>query len=149
MKREDMLAKIEAAFPARRTGDFSALQAIVTEDAAFSFAGEQSLLAALPGSGGVGVHLAARQLFDTIEMRSLERLQAVAEDNRVAILWRATLVLPEGPVRNPDVRPVGVRQFRQDLQGHAIPRHRQAHRGDAVAAMAQDRSARNRTASTR
>jgi len=96
MQREDMLAKVEAAYQARKTGDFSTLQAIVTEDAAFSFAGEQSLQAALPGSGGVGVHLAARQLFDSIEMRSLERLQAVAEDNRVAILWRATLVPPGG-----------------------------------------------------
>ena len=94
MQRDDMLAKVEAAYRARRTGDFSALQTIVTEDAAFSFAGEQSLQAALPGSGGVSVHLAARQLFDTIEMRELERLQAVAEDNRIAILWRATLVPP-------------------------------------------------------
>ena len=50
MQREDMLAKVEAAYQARRTGDFTALGAVVCEDAAFSFAGEQSLLAALPGS---------------------------------------------------------------------------------------------------
>jgi ketosteroid isomerase-like protein len=96
MQREDMLAKVEAAYEARRTGDFAKLEAVVAEDAAFSFAGEQSLLAAVPGSGGVGVHRAARELFDTIEMRELERLQAVAEDNRVAILWKTTLVPPGG-----------------------------------------------------
>ena len=96
MQRDDMLAKVEAAYQARRTGDFSALQEIVAEDAAFSFAGEQSLLAAVPGSGGVGVHQAARALYDTIEMRDLERVEAVAEGNQVAILWRTTLVPPEG-----------------------------------------------------
>lgn len=96
MRREDMLAKVEAAYQARRTGDFSALAEIVANDAAFSFAGEQSLLAAVPASGAGGVHQAARELFDTIEMRELERVQAVAEDNRVAILWRTTLVPPGG-----------------------------------------------------
>ena len=96
MQREDMLAKVEAAYRARRSGDFSQMEEIVAKDAAFSFAGEQSLLAAVPGSGGVGIQQAARELFDTIEMRELERVQAVAEDNRVAILWRTTLVPPGG-----------------------------------------------------
>lgn len=96
MQRDDMLAKVEAAYQARRTGDFSKLREIVSEDAAFSYAGEQSLLAAVPGSGGAGVHQVARELFETIEMRELERLEAVAEGNQVAILWRTTLVPPEG-----------------------------------------------------
>ncbi len=96
MQREDMLTKVEAAYEARRTGDFTKLETIVAENAAFSFAGEQSLLAAVPGSGGVGIQRAARELFDTIEMRELERVQAVAEGNRVAILWRTTLVPPGG-----------------------------------------------------
>ena len=96
MHRDDMRAKVHAAYQARRTGDFSTLQTIVAENAAFAFAGEQSLQAALPGSGGVSVHLAAKQLFDTIEMRDLEPMQVVAEDNRIAILWRTTLVPPGG-----------------------------------------------------
>jgi ketosteroid isomerase-like protein len=96
MLREDMLAKVEAAYQARRTGDFAALEAVVSPNAAFSFAGDQSLLSALPGSGGVGVHQAARELFDRIEIRDLERVEAVAEGNRVAILWRTTLVPPQG-----------------------------------------------------
>jgi ketosteroid isomerase-like protein len=95
MQREDMLAKVEAAYRARRTGDFSALEEVVASDAAFSYAGEQSLLAALPASSAGGVHQAARELFETVEMRDLERLQAVAEDNRIAILWRTTLA-PKG-----------------------------------------------------
>ena len=95
MQRDDMLAKVDAAYQARRTGDFATLEKVVCPDAAFSFAGEQSLLAALPGSIG-GVHQAARELFDTVEIRELERVDALAEENRVAILWNATVVAPGG-----------------------------------------------------
>jgi ketosteroid isomerase-like protein len=96
MQREDMLAKVEAAYRARRTGDFAALEEIVAPDAAFSFAGEQSLLAGLPGSNNAGVRQAARELFERVELRELERVEAVAEGNRVAILWNATVSAPGG-----------------------------------------------------
>ena len=96
MQREDMLAKVEAAYEARRTGDFAALEEIVAPDAEFSYGGEQSFLASVPASGAGNVHQAARELFETIEIRELERVKAVAEDNRVAILWKTTLVTPGG-----------------------------------------------------
>jgi ketosteroid isomerase-like protein len=96
MQREDMLTKVEAAYQARRTGDFSALEAIVCPDAVFSYGGEQSLLASVPASGAGNVHEAARELFETIEIRSLDRVQAVAEGDRVAILWNTTLATPGG-----------------------------------------------------
>ena len=96
MQREDMLAKVEAAYHGRRTGDFSKFGEILAEDAAFTFAGDQSLLSVVPGSGGVGAHRTAQELFDKLEMRSLDRLDAVAEGNRVAILWQTTLVPPGG-----------------------------------------------------
>jgi ketosteroid isomerase-like protein len=94
MQREDMLAKVEAAYQARRSGDLSTLSEIVAADAAFSFAGEESLMAGMPATGGVGVHRAAKELFETIELRELHRLEAVVEDNRVAILWRTTAAVP-------------------------------------------------------
>jgi ketosteroid isomerase-like protein len=96
MQREDMLAKVEAAYHGRRTGDFSRFGEILNEDCAFTFAGDQSLLAVVPGSGGVGAHQTARELFERLEMRDLEQLDAVAEGNRVAILWKTTLVPPGG-----------------------------------------------------
>lgn len=96
MQRDDMLAKVEAAYQARRTGDFAALEAIVSPDASFSYGGEQALLAAVPGSGVGDVRQVARELFETIEIRALERVQAVAEANRVAILWNTTLATPGG-----------------------------------------------------
>ena len=39
---------------------------------------------------------AAQELFQKIEIRSLERVQAVAEGDRVAILWNTTLAAPGG-----------------------------------------------------
>jgi ketosteroid isomerase-like protein len=94
MQRDDMLAKVDAAYQARRTGDFAALGALVAPDAEFTTAGDESLVGQLPGARGVGVHQAARELFDTIELRTLERVEAVAEGNRVAILWRTTAAVP-------------------------------------------------------
>ena len=96
MQREDMLAKVEAAYNGRRTGDFSRFPEILAEGAEFTFAGDQTLLAVLPGSGGVPADRVARELFENLEMRSLERLDAVAEGNRVAILWKTTLAPPGG-----------------------------------------------------
>ena len=95
MQRDDMLAKVEAAYQARRTGDFAALEAIVAPDAAFTTAGDETLVAHLPGARGAGVHGAARALFDTIELRTLDRLQAVAEGNKLAILRRTTAAVPD------------------------------------------------------
>ena len=96
MQREEMLAKVEAAYEARRTGDVDALSGVVSPDCRFSFGGEQSLLAAAPESCEADVLQVARELFEKIEIRSLERVQAVAEGNHVAILWNTTLAAPGG-----------------------------------------------------
>ena len=66
MQRDDMLAKVEAAYQARRTGDFAKLEEIVAPGATFHTAGDESLVAHLPGARGAGVEGAARALFDTI-----------------------------------------------------------------------------------
>jgi ketosteroid isomerase-like protein len=95
MQRDEMVAKVEAAYAARRSGDFAALEPIVAKDAVFVLAGDESLVSAMPGSGeGIHVHHAARQLFDMVELRSLERVEAVAEGNQVAIMWKTTAALP-------------------------------------------------------
>ena len=94
MQRDEMLGKVEAAYQARRDGDFEALQAIVSKDASFTYGGEQSLIAAVPASGAGHVLQAARELFERIEIRDLKQVTAVAEGNRVAILWDTTLVTP-------------------------------------------------------
>ena len=96
MQREDMLAKVEAAYAARRSGDFAALEEVVAPDARFSYGGEQAFIAAVPASGSGSIHAAARELFQTIEIRELKRVDAIAEGSRVAILWDATLSVPGG-----------------------------------------------------
>ena len=96
MEREDMLAKVEAAYAARRSGDFAALEAVVSPDAVFSYGGEQSFITSVPASGAGSVHQAARELYERIKIHHLQRVEAVAEGNRVAILWRTTLEAPGG-----------------------------------------------------
>ena len=82
----------------RRAGraTLHALEAVVSPDAKFTFGGEQSLLAAAPQSCDADVLQVAQELFEKIEIRSLERVQAVAEGNHVAILWNTTLSAPGG-----------------------------------------------------
>ena len=95
MQRDEMLAKVEAAYQARRSGDFAALAPIVADNAMFSLAGDETMLEAMPGGPSeIGVHHAAKQLFDMLELRSLERVDAVAEGNKVAILWKTTAAMP-------------------------------------------------------
>ena len=94
MHKDEMLAKVDAAYAARRSGDIPAFAELVASDGVFSYAGDQALLAGLPGAGENAVHDAARELFEKIELRTLERVQAVAEDNCVAIMWRTTVAVP-------------------------------------------------------
>ena len=96
MQREDMLAKVEAAYQARRHGDFAALEAAVSPDAVFSYGGEQTFPAWIPALRTGNVHEAAQELYETIEIRKLEQVKAVVENNCVAVLWNATLVAPGG-----------------------------------------------------
>lgn len=96
MHRDDMLAKVEAAYAARRSGDFKALGEVVAKDAQFSYGGEQSFIAAVPASGSGSVQAAAQELYNSIEIHALERVDAIAEDNRIAILWNTTLATPGG-----------------------------------------------------
>ena len=95
MQRDDMIAKVEAAYHARRFGKLETLHEIVAEDAAFTYAGDHALMAGVPGAGELGVHQAAQQLFETIELRTLDRIEAVAEGDKVAILWRTTVAVPD------------------------------------------------------
>ena len=94
MQRHEMLAKVEAAYEARRTGDFAALEAVASPNAVFAYGGEQNIPAWIPGLHSGSVRRAAEELYETIEIRKLEQVQVVAEDNRIAILWNATLVAP-------------------------------------------------------
>jgi ketosteroid isomerase-like protein len=94
MQRDDMLARVEAAYAARRSGDLPAFADLVANDSSFSYAADQELLRGMPGAGDRAVHDAAQDLFENVELQSLERVEAVAEENRVAIMWKSTVAIP-------------------------------------------------------
>ena len=93
MLREEMLAKVDAAYDARRSGNLTAFAELVSTDGVFSFAGDQSLLVGLPGAGERTIQEAAKDIAQSIELQTLERVEAVAEGDRVAIMWRSTVAI--------------------------------------------------------
>lgn len=89
MDREQVLEIIEAGYAARMRGDAAAVSRIWAAGASFELAGEKTLLGAFPAQGPA--QPAAQALIDLIEMSALERIDAVVEGTRAAILWRATM----------------------------------------------------------
>jgi ketosteroid isomerase-like protein len=90
VNREQMIGQVEALYAARRHGDFSAIDTILAPDSEFKFAGLETMVRTFPGGMAASIEGVARALFDELEMRSLERLAAVVEGNKVAAMWDAS-----------------------------------------------------------
>src|SRR5688572_29534755 len=92
MDRDEVLAIIDAAYVARQANDGAALAPFWAEDATFEIAGEASLLEAFPGGEGPCAAMPEiEKLMSFVKMSGVERIQAVVEGNRAAVLSRATV----------------------------------------------------------
>jgi ketosteroid isomerase-like protein len=90
MDKEAVLAAIDAAYAARIAGDKAALAAMSTPLAHLRIAGDHSLLTGYRGGPGAFADTAA-DLIDQVRFHAAERVDAVVEGHRAAVLWRATL----------------------------------------------------------
>lgn len=91
MTRDEVLAIIDNAYATRMRSDAAALAHLWAPDATFEIAGESSLIEALPGATRSPGQPAVEELMKLVEMRSIERLQAIVEGNTAAILSRANI----------------------------------------------------------
>ena len=89
--REKVLATIDTAYAARRSGDMKALASVVAGNAVFELVGDKDLLSAFPAAGPMKLDDAARVFHDFVALPQLDRLAVVVEGRRAAILWRAEL----------------------------------------------------------
>ena len=90
MDREQVLAIIDSAYEARMTNDREALKTFWAEGAEFDFAGETGLLEAFLGRAGPAPgQEAVESIMELVTMTAIERVQAVVEETRAAILSRA------------------------------------------------------------
>ncbi len=91
MDREQVLAIVDGAYDARMRGDAEALGQFWAADAVFELAGEKSLLAAFPGAGPGPARPTVEAIMALVTFTKVERLDAVVEGRRAAVLSRVTL----------------------------------------------------------
>lgn len=93
--REDALRMIEEAYAARSRGDKEALAQYWAEGARFRLAGDENLLAAVPIHGSAIETIG--ELMDRFTFTELQRLEAVVEDNKVAVRWAVKVTYQDRP----------------------------------------------------
>jgi hypothetical protein len=91
MNRDEVLAVIDAAYAARVAGDVETLHALAADGGTFELAGETTLLRNFPLAGRVPSLSAVKGLTSLIEIIEIERLEAVVEGNRAAVLLHARM----------------------------------------------------------
>lgn len=93
MTRDEVLAIIDNAYATRMRSDAAALAAFWAPDATFEIAGEASLIEAFPGATRSPGQPVVEELMKLVEMKSIERLQAIVEGNTAAILSHAEIAI--------------------------------------------------------
>ena len=88
--REIVLAIIDAAYAARASGDKVALEQFWAPDATYRMVGEVGLRDRYP-LGPMDANRATGAIIDLIAFHALERVDAIVEGNRAAILWNVTM----------------------------------------------------------
>lgn len=90
LDRNKILSIIDAAYASRMAGDNAALEKFWAPGATFQVPGEPELLRNFP-LGPTDADAAVRTLIDMIDFHTFERVDAVVEGNRAAIIWEVTL----------------------------------------------------------
>lgn len=96
LDRAQILDIIDRAYEARARGDKETVARIWAPGAVYQLAGEASLIPSFP-SGPADAGETVSTIIDLIRFHALERLDAIVEDNRAAILWRVTFSVGDGP----------------------------------------------------
>ena len=93
MERDEVRARLEAAYAARVAGDRPALEALFAQDARFEIAGAKSLIAAFPASGPMDMRTATAELMGTVSMEQPEIAALLIDGPRAAVHLRARMAL--------------------------------------------------------
>jgi ketosteroid isomerase-like protein len=91
MSRDEVLGVIDAAYAARVAGDLATLRKLAADGGTFELAGESTLLRNFPVAGRVPALNAVEGLTNLIRIIEIERLEAVVEGNRAAVLLHARM----------------------------------------------------------
>ena len=103
LSRDQVLAVIDGAYAARARSDKEAVATFFVADATYELQGKKGLLASFP-VGPMGMEHAVSTIIDLVSFHSLERIDALVDGNRAAVLWQVTLSVRDG-------RPVTTRLY--------------------------------------
>lgn len=98
MTHDDMLDAVRALYRARMTGDFAAIESRSAPASAFAVNGAEGLTHLFPGGSGGDIAHAARDLFARLEMVSLDLVDSLAGDQKLATLWKASFRYDGGAI---------------------------------------------------
>jgi ketosteroid isomerase-like protein len=90
LSREEALKTVEEAYAARAAGDKETLALYWAEGARFRIAADANYLQNVPLQGDSAMQTIG-ELIDKFEFTDLQRLEAVVEDNKVAVRWAANV----------------------------------------------------------
>ena len=91
MQRDELLMIIDAAYGARASGNPAELEGFWAPGATFELAGDNGLLADFPADGCGPGHQSVAALMELVEFKAFERIDAVVEGRRAAVLWHAVV----------------------------------------------------------
>ncbi|MBY0521175.1 MAG: nuclear transport factor 2 family protein [Sphingomonas sp.] len=95
LSRDEILSAIDAIYAARAQGDKESLTTLWTADATFQLVGEASILQSMPVAPQ-SVQPSIGQMIDTFTFHSVERVDAIVEGNRAAVLIRVVASVAGG-----------------------------------------------------
>lgn len=87
LSRDEILSAIDGIYVARVRGNKDSLTTLWTEDATFHLVGDASLLHPIPVTPQAA-QPSIGQMIDTFNFHSVERIDAVVEGNRAAVILR-------------------------------------------------------------
>ncbi len=93
LTRDQVLASVDAIYSARVKGDKEAMGRLWAADATYQLVGEASILQAMPVTPQ-NAHASISQMIDTFTFHGVERIDAIVEGNRAAVVIRVIVSVP-------------------------------------------------------
>ncbi len=94
LDRQAVLRRIDDLYATRARGDKEALKAFWAPDSTFRLAGDSSFVAPFPS--GPDAVASVDRIIDLVTFHSFERVDAVVDGHKAAVLWRVRLSVRDG-----------------------------------------------------
>ena len=95
MERDEIRARLDAAYAARMAGDVAKVQELCTPDARFEVVGSKSLMHAYPAAGPMPMQSAVEEIVKLVSMTKAEPMDVLIDGHKAAVRLRATVAFAD------------------------------------------------------